>query len=74
MIKTKSQSYIIAFLLLLAFSISYAQQTSHTWQQISGNWSVVSDNKESYLRENRGKSFTLDYSPLINVNSLISTS
>lgn len=74
MIKTKSQSYIIVFWLFLAFSISYAQQTSHTWQQISGNWSVVSDNKESYLRENRGKSFTFDYSPLINVNSVISTS
>ncbi|MEJ5362395.1 MAG: hypothetical protein WHV26_10070 [Spirochaetota bacterium] len=63
-----------ALLALIIFSISSAQQTNtYTWQQISGNWSVVSDNKESYLRENRGKSFQFDYSPLINLNSIIST-
>ncbi|MCX8125324.1 MAG: hypothetical protein N3F66_14340 [Spirochaetes bacterium] len=81
--KTKSNIQIFHFLILLTiFTITlpfittslFAQTTpTYTWQQISGNWSVVSDNKESYLRENRGKSFNFDYSPLINLNSLIST-
>ncbi len=62
-------------MLLLSIIFSYSQSTpTYTWQQISGNWSVVSDNKESYLRENRGKSYTFNYSPLINLNSLISNS
>ncbi len=68
-------TYSIVSIIILS-TIIFAQDnvtSTHTWQQISGNWSVVSDNKESYLRENRGKSFNFDYSPLINVNSLISS-
>ena len=67
--KTKLQFFLFfIFFFILAPLFS---QTLYTWQQISGNWSVVSDNKESYLRENRGRSFNFDYSPLINHNSLI---
>jgi hypothetical protein len=71
--KLMNKIILIKLSLLLSIIHAYTQST-HTWQQISGNWSVVSDNKESYLRENRGKSFNFDYSPLINLNSLISNS
>lgn len=73
-IKSKICIYtLVTLTLTLTLITATAQQTpTQTWQQISGNWSVVSDNKESYLRENRGKSFNFDYSPLINLNSLIS--
>jgi hypothetical protein len=66
----KKVNYFLV-LLFLFVSSSIFSQSYYTWQQISGNWSVVSDNKESYLRENRGRSFNFDYSPLINHNSLI---
>ncbi|MGQ9843731.1 MAG: hypothetical protein ACUVRK_09205 [Spirochaetota bacterium] len=64
------------FLLLFTCSSvrTFAQSASeYTWQQISGNWSVVSDNQQSYLKESRGKSLNFDYSPLINLNSIITT-
>lgn len=71
----KMTAWCIFFLMILAVSFGSAQQnisSRHTWQQISGNWSVVLDNRESYLRESRGRSFNFGYSPLINLNSLIS--
>ncbi|MGB4270275.1 MAG: hypothetical protein WBK20_13990 [Spirochaetota bacterium] len=62
------------FFVVMHLSQPFAQSQHHyTWQQISGNWSVVSDNKESYLRENRGKVYNFGYSPLINCNSIITT-
>lgn len=67
---------IIIFLLLCICnpSILLAQSTDdYTWQQISGKWSCVFDNKESYLKESKGKSINFDYNPLINLNSIITT-
>lgn len=45
----------------------------YTWQQISGNWAVVYDNRESYLKESRGKTYIFNYSPLINLNAIITS-
>lgn len=67
---------ILIFLLLFTCNVvgAFAQSANeYTWEQISGRWSAVSDNKESYLNESRGKSFNFDYSPLINLNSIITT-
>ncbi len=64
---------IFLFVVIYLSQLSAQNQPSHyIWQQVSGNWSVISDNKESYLRESRGMVFHFDYSPLINLNSLIS--
>ncbi|HRV16377.1 MAG TPA: hypothetical protein P5130_13970, partial [Spirochaetota bacterium] len=58
---------------LIGIGTTLLQASDFIWQQISGNWSVVTDNKESYLKENRSKAFNFDYSPLINCNAIIST-
>ncbi len=58
---------------LIGIGTTLLQASDFIWQQISGNWSVVTDNKESYLKENRSKAFNFDYSPLINCNTIIST-
>jgi len=64
---------LVVTVCFICMSTTLSQASDFIWQQISGNWSVVADNKESYLKENRSKAFAFDYSPLINCNAIIST-
>jgi len=52
----------------------YPQEKTYKWLSVSGKWETRLDGKTSYLLETKGKYYEAGYSPLNNINSLITES